>query len=346
MTKNEEQTVENEESNIVSENASIFNKKKNELKAFSKNLPEQSELPVVPTTGGLFGWFDYDVKGSDLNRLTESIQEKMIQQNKVLVRTIKEFNTIYDTFSALDKEYIQGILVSLKAAQEANTKALEGIALVQDNQTEIKQIIGQVNQVIQVLKKFKENLEKIEHLPDVDMIFDVSTKMQENICKIEGKIEAHEQQLNDLVSDQTIIKQISRENKINIDTLNKEISNHIDELKSFKQFIKDAIQNLSETVEQNNSKFDEKIRLTTNEVAKNKLYIESSIQELKSRFEQQKESMEAYFNAKLSKSNEEINALSQLTEGLKKELGKTRVVAITSIGISFVLITLLLIGVL
>ena len=135
-----------------------FNNKKNELKNFSKRIPKQAELPCVPATGGLFGWFDYDVKGSDLNKLTEGIQDKMIEQNKVLVRTIQEFNTIYDTFSALDKEYIQGIMISLKAAEEANAKALKGINGIKENQKEIEQIIAQQKQMLLVLKKFKEKI--------------------------------------------------------------------------------------------------------------------------------------------------------------------------------------------
>ncbi|TKH40318.1 hypothetical protein C1I59_00690, partial [Paenibacillus polymyxa] len=119
------QIQNNNQIGIMTTSTNDFNKKKNQLKKFSENLPKEESLPVVPSSGGLFGWFDYKVTGSDLNTLTQSIQEKMIKQNQVLVSTIKEFNTIYDTFSALDKEYIHGILISLKVSEEANAKALQ-----------------------------------------------------------------------------------------------------------------------------------------------------------------------------------------------------------------------------
>jgi len=197
--KAREQVSKNEQTAIVKTNSSLFHKKKNELKVFSKNLPKEQELPTVPTSGGLFGLFAYNVKGSDFNRLTECIQDKMIEQNKFLVRTIQEFQTIYDTFSALDQEYIQGILISLKAAEKANEKALKGIEGVQANQHEIRQIISQQKQVIQVLKNFKERLEKIEHLGDVDQLFADFSEMEMNINEIESKIAVHERTIQDRI---------------------------------------------------------------------------------------------------------------------------------------------------
>lgn len=175
---------------------SLFNTKKNKLKAFSEKLPKQSDLPTVPTSGGLFNMFSYHVKGSDLNDLTNKIQDHIIRQNQVLVRTIKEFNTIYDTFNALDKEYIQGILVSLKAAEEANAKALKGIEGVRQNQHEIRQIIEQQKQVIQVLRTFKEDLEQLHHLKDIDEIYDDISIMQNDMQYLSEQLTNTQDQLD------------------------------------------------------------------------------------------------------------------------------------------------------
>ncbi|WHX41188.1 hypothetical protein QNH36_03205 [Mesobacillus sp. AQ2] len=240
MTKEESST--NDQTIMVSTRGDSFNKKKNELKAFSEKLPKESELPSVPVTGGLFGWFNYDVTGSDLNRLTESIQDKMIDQNKVLVRTIQEFNTIYDTFSALDKEYIQGILVSLKAAEEANAKALKGIEGVEVNQNEIKQMINQQKKVIQVLQSFKEKVERIEHLTDVDTIFAIYSTMQENVTAIEAKIEAQDQTLT-VLTDET--KSLLSSQSDFQDHLNQLKVNQVSQFQTVKQLVSHQNHNIS-----------------------------------------------------------------------------------------------------
>ncbi|MGH0459167.1 hypothetical protein ACQVNO_23100 [Bacillus paranthracis] len=384
-TKEREQTQNNEQIGIVTTRSNVFNEKKNKLKAFSENLPEEADLPSVPISGGLFGWFNYDVTGSDLNKLTTNIQEKMTKQNEVIRRTIKEFDTIYNTFSALDKEYIQGILVSLKAAEEANSKALKGIAGVQENQNEIKQIINQQKQVIQVLKNFKEKIEKIEHLADVDKIFVVFSTMQSNVKAIEENIEAQELRVADLTDEmkellslqsvsqanlnhlqenqikqfQTMkqqvsnqnesiseIKATSKENNTNIETLSKEVAIYGEKLGDLKQSIQDDIQALSENVTRNNSEFDAKLHSTTNEVRENKMNFENAIKEINVGIEKQAESMYSYVESELSRANSEIKELSLLTESLSKVLKTTKVISFASIAITCVLVILIISGVL
>src|SRR5574344_1754510 len=114
------------ENNTLPVTARNFDEKKLALKEFSETLPRNTELPTVEEDSGIFGWFSHDVTGAELNNLTEKIQNIIINQNSTIINTIQEFSTIYDTFNALDKEYIQGILISLKAAEAANKKALDG----------------------------------------------------------------------------------------------------------------------------------------------------------------------------------------------------------------------------
>ncbi|EFA24426.1 hypothetical protein HMPREF0850_00300 [Streptococcus sp. M143] len=61
-----------------------FNEKKEALKAFSEEIPEQSDLPTVPQDDPMLGFIgmEYDVKGKDLNALTDAVQNRMIEQNK------------------------------------------------------------------------------------------------------------------------------------------------------------------------------------------------------------------------------------------------------------------------
>lgn len=320
---------------IVTTNSGVFNQKKNELKAFSENLPKEAGLPSVPTSR-LFGLFSYDVKGSDLNRLTESIQNRMIEQNKVLVRTIQEFNTIYDTFSALDKEYIQGIIISLKAAEEANAKALKGIEGVQENQNEIKQIINQQKQVIQVLKNFKEKIERIEHLADVDQIFSGFAIMKSNVNTIETKVETQINEIKVLASSLSVFQD-------NLKCL-EDIQNK--QFQAVNQRVKDDIESLAEKIDRNHFEFDAKLDESTNEVTIYKSNFEYAIKELNVGIEQQAVTMTAYLETELSRAKSEITELSLLTGKLSRALNTTRVISFASIAMTSALVILIVLGVL
>lgn len=379
------QNKDNKQIESVTTNTNVFNEKKNELKKFSENLPKEINLPSVPSSGGLFGWFNYDVTGKDLNSLTESIQDKMIEQNQAIVRTIQEFNTIYDTFSALDKEYIQGILISLKAAEEANAKALKGLEGVQVNQNEMKQIINQQKQVIQTLKNFKDKIEKIEHLTDIDKGFVAFSEMKNNVKEIERKIKTQELMVVKLSNEmkstsslqlilqdnlnnlkeiqvkefQTVEQQISNqnesiskieviniENKTNIEILNKEVNNHNEEFNVVKQLIQTDIQTLSEKVDGKNSEFDAKLNSIDKEVTKNKLNFENIIKELNVEIEQHVDSMSAHFESELLRASDKIEELNSLIRNLSKDVKNTKVALFVSIAIICVLVILIISGVL
>ena len=153
-------------------NSERFNEKKQELKAFSEEIPEQSDLPTVPTDDPMLGFIgmEYDVKGKDLNALTDAVQNRMIEQNIQIKKIIQEFNTIYETFQILDDEYIQSISKSLIAAKEANNKAIQGLHEIEEYQTGNKKLLDDVfkqnKDLIDVLKKHHKKLEELEQLED------------------------------------------------------------------------------------------------------------------------------------------------------------------------------------
>lgn len=153
-------------------NSERFNEKKQELKAFSEEIPEQSDLPTVPTDDPMLGFIgmEYDVKGKDLNALTDAVQNRIIEQNIHIKKIIQEFNTIYETFQILDDEYIQSISKSLIAAKEANNKAIQGLHEIEEYQTGNKKLLDDVfkqnKDLIDVLKKHHKKLEELEQLED------------------------------------------------------------------------------------------------------------------------------------------------------------------------------------
>ena len=149
-----------------------FNEKKEALKAFSEEIPEQSDLPTVPQEENIFNIFsvDYGVKGKDLNALTDAVQNRMIEQNQHIKKIIQEFNTIYETFQILDDDYIQRISDSLIAAKEANNKAIQGLHEIEEYQTGNKKLLDDVfkqnKDLIDILKKHHKKLEELEQLEE------------------------------------------------------------------------------------------------------------------------------------------------------------------------------------
>lgn len=153
-------------------NSERFNEKKQELKAFSEEIPEQSDLPTVPTDDPMLGFIgmEYDVKGKDLNALTDAVQNRMIEQNIHIKKIIQEFNTIYETFQILDDEYIQSISKSLIAAKEVNNKAIQGLHEIEEyqigNNKLLDDVFKQNKDLIDVLKKHHKKLEELEQLEE------------------------------------------------------------------------------------------------------------------------------------------------------------------------------------
>ena len=142
------------------------------MKAFSEEIPEQKDLPTVPTNDPMLGFFgmEYDVKGQHLNELSQAVQDRMIKQNDHIKKIIQEFNTIYETFQLLDDDYIKRISESLIAAKEANNKAIQGLHEIEEYQTGNKKLLDDVfkqnKDLIDILKKHHKKLEELEQLEE------------------------------------------------------------------------------------------------------------------------------------------------------------------------------------
>ena len=163
---------------LIISNNNLFVEKLNSLKEFNGQLPKETNLPTVPTEGWFFGLGDHNVTGNELNNLTENIQDRMIETNITVIKVVQELAAIYDTFSALDKVYVQEFYFAINTAFRAieeikvtNERISDQQKDISGTQQDIKQVINQQKQIIQVLKSFKEKLEKLKHLYDIDKTF-------------------------------------------------------------------------------------------------------------------------------------------------------------------------------
>ena len=197
-----------------------FNEKKEALKAFSEEIPEQSDLPTVPQDDPMLGFIgmEYDVKGKDLNALTDAVQNRMIEQNKHIKKIIQEFNTIYETFQILDDDYIKRISESLIAAKEANNKAMQGLHEIEEYQTGNKKLLDDVfkqnKDLIDILKKHHKKLEELEQLEEKQ------SEIQIEIDSLKAKLKTLvkiENSFNDL---HLQVKETQSELKNDVDKMN------------------------------------------------------------------------------------------------------------------------------
>lgn len=188
-----------------------FEEAKNKIKRFSENLP--SNITFEKVDENVLWLFDHNVTGEELNRLMEKVQAQFINLKDNQVSIIGEFREIYETFDKLDKEYIAGILISLKRAENAAEKA--NIA-----QEDIKKTIEALGKTVAVLKKFKDNvtgeLEKLKIIgpAQIEAVQEVSThigELKELLSKLKH-LEIFTQELQQLYLN---IKDISI--KLNID---------------------------------------------------------------------------------------------------------------------------------
>lgn len=155
-----------------------FDNAKKQLKEFSDNAHVNPTLAKVDTESGLFGLFQHKVTGTELNELTTQIQKYLIDLNSFNSQIINQIGTVYRTFESLDTEYIQGIIIAIKSAEENNQK-------IQTTQDDIKKTIYEQKKIVDVLNKFKEKLEKLKQLEFIDDITDeLRTKQIELVEKV------------------------------------------------------------------------------------------------------------------------------------------------------------------
>lgn len=229
MDKNFDLIVESNFQEIsFSHNEDQFLKQKEKLEEFSKKLPSKIELPHASNASWL-SWFRDRVTSEDVNNLAKSIQSGMIQQNQYILNIIKEFRVVYDTFSKLDEVYIKEIVNSFNAAVSAHAKANRNILRLNEQQKEIEKdqrdiggIVKSLEKIVTVLKDFKEKLEKVRHLVDVDSIF---ANVEENQRQLNNAFQLVDKQKN-------YIEQLSQELNAKIVQSDQTHSRSLAELKS------------------------------------------------------------------------------------------------------------------
>lgn len=211
-----------------------FEEAKNKLKAILARTKTNPELSKVNTSGGLFNLFPHNVTGEELNELTTQIQGYLIGLNSFDIDIVDQIGELYQTIDALDKDYIRKIVISLECAEKASQEAKEAEidaqkALKETNRTvnnlaatqkslqkaqsdlrnaneRIDATVTQLGKTILVLSKFKSEIDKIQHLEDLDNLWSdyqsskkTISEINQNIHSIAEKLEQYSNNIDTLL---------------------------------------------------------------------------------------------------------------------------------------------------
>lgn len=216
-----------------------FEDAKKHIKAFSNRTSPDLGLDKVSTSGGLFGWFDHNVTGEELNKVTGQIQDYLIKFNGLHSDFINEFGQVYKALESLDKEYIPAILSAVKGAERASEQAKKA-------QEDIKKIIDGQKKTIKILEDHKAKLDKLKHLTNIDEIWNTSRTLKKDMDSFKGKSDELRKQLGDLEGSIKALQKFA--NKIldyehleNVDEMWEKIVSFEDELSEKSAKIEDLI---------------------------------------------------------------------------------------------------------
>lgn len=162
------------------------------IKEFSEQTTTDLDLKRVNDKKGVGEWLgdvilggglgtNHKVTGEELNELTVQIQSHLRSVNSTQIKLIKQFGQVYGALEALDKDYIQAILISIKATEETSKR-------IEATQEQIKKIVEDQKKTLEVLKKFKQKLDSYAHLGDIDKIWNDCQKWHNEISSLSGSV--------------------------------------------------------------------------------------------------------------------------------------------------------------
>lgn len=315
--KNATQVFRNQKSASNEIVAHDFEKKKQQLQKFAKTLPKTSSLPSV--RGGNH-WYGASVKatGDDLNNLSERIADSLIEQNKNIVGIRKEFISIYDTFEALDKDYIQRILVNLKAAEEANTKAVKGLE-------QNKKLFNSQKTIIEVLKKHKDELDKLKHLKEIDEFYNAYTNFEAYQEKNIEELRASQENIDaKFLAHQKIYNQFSDKQSVEVAKLQNSQKKFSNELDGLSDTIRNFDESMSKEMSAQKTRIDDVFSRVAQDLKDIQSEAESKVETLSSDINKIVLNQKKGFDDKLENLDDTVKKLEESNLEMIDELKSTR----------------------
>lgn len=167
----------------------------NSLQKYTEQTQKDVRISRVRQNDGPFNWRIHKVTGEEINEVISQIQTCIIDLKSLGQGFVAEFGQVYNAFNSLDRDYISGIVASIKAAEKVSKDE-------QKDRADIKKLVEQHELSVKVLKKFKADLDnlksltnkefpeymadlsKVQHLKDVDIIYVDLEKLKEDLATV------------------------------------------------------------------------------------------------------------------------------------------------------------------
>lgn len=147
-------------------------KNKNEIMQQRASVPSQVSLTHFKEN---VGFFKANVKGEDVNDLVTELQKTFSDINTRETKMYDQLDTVFRTVESIHKGSIEGIIVGVKSAQEAISQA--------------EYAIETITETLVILQNFKNQLEEnTEHLNDIDVIWDATQKLDNDVKVLEKSL--------------------------------------------------------------------------------------------------------------------------------------------------------------
>ena len=260
-----------------------FNRCKEDLKLFSEQTENDLSLSRVDTDW-FWGIGSHTVTGEELNRLTSQIQDYLIGFNNINNKIIKEFSAIYNTFNALDNEYIKNIMQSLKKSNEAINKANLGLIEAEKRIEDIKETNGRLQVTQQNIKVIQERLQVAQK--NIDNNMEIQKKIVEGLTQFKGKIDSYKH-LKDIDDMWVNLQNLDTKVPLISDDINNikiDIQKNVSKLNDIKRF-KDRLENYKylENIDNmwvNLQNLDTKVPLISGDINSLKIDVQKNVSEL------------------------------------------------------------------
>lgn len=196
-----------------------FTEAKQNIKAFSEQVPSTSSLKRVEVKTGLLGWREHKVTGEEMNLLASQVQESIIEIHDLIKSTISEFNEVYNAFETLDKDYIQSIIISLKSAQIANEEAkkaqidisntIDALKLTVSKLTEFRSYIIEEIENIKNTPNEQKHYDSVDYSAEIDNIKELIHKQEEAYENLQAEYVSHKRKSKAAIISATIASAVS-----------------------------------------------------------------------------------------------------------------------------------------
>ena len=174
-----------------------FQQAKNQIQSFAKSGLKNIRIEAIKTDGFL-GFGAHRATGEEVNEQLSKILSYITTLNKTNNNTIKEFEEVYNALEALDKDYTQAILGSIKAS-ELNSEKIR-------QQQESLQAIANIHaKSIKILMEFKHKLDEYGYFRQIDdlllKIREQNSISEENNENYLSDLQTEIAKLNSFISD-------------------------------------------------------------------------------------------------------------------------------------------------